>query len=114
MPEQTTTHGRYLLLVRVAGLDDEAIRSGARTISKAYMELFRSHIAFTFAVRHLRSLPRGPGQSSPPEEWQYAVEYVGPRTSVDWLHNRIAEHFAGTAQSVSTVTFEVEDVTGLI
>lgn len=109
---KTSSHGHFLLLLRVTGVDDGRIGKLIQEIHDAYMEEYGSIGAFTVALLKLGRVVAEGTNVKQGVTWSYAVRYFGPTVSVDWLQKQIESVATREKTEVETQTFTLTDITG--
>jgi hypothetical protein len=107
-----SSHGHYLTLIRVTGVSAAAIDKAAQEIHEAFMDKFGPLGAFTAGLFELTHLVKEGTNANVPAEWNYALRYFGPTTSVAWLQQQLESTAKTLKAEVTTETYTVRDITG--
>lgn len=110
--DKEPSHGHFLMLLRVTGVDAHEIDRAARQIDEEFMARFGDMAAFTAGLYELGRIVREGTNAEVPVPWNYALRYFGPATSVDWLQKRLEEVAKSSGGTVTTQTLTARDITG--
>ena len=107
-----STHGHFMLLLRVTGVNEGKIDALAKQIHDEYMEEYGEVGAITVMLLRLASVV-GQGTNVPQApQWDYAIRYFGPTASVASLQTRLESVAKEANGAVETQTYRVSDITG--
>lgn len=106
------SHGHFMLLVRVSGMDERTIDARAREIHEAYMAKYGPRGAFTIAHLKLERVVKQGTNAEHAPEWGYALRYFGPADSVAWLQENLESIAHSAGAELTTQTFMARDITG--
>ena len=106
-----STHGHFMLLLRVTGVNEGKIDALAKQIHDEYMEEYGAVGAMTVMLLRLASVV-GQGTNVQAPQWDYAIRYFGPTASVAWLQTRLESVAKEANLAVQTQTYPVSDITG--
>ena len=105
------THGHFMLLLRVTGVNTARVDTLAKEIHDAYMNEYGDVGAITVMLLKLVGV-LGQGTNAQAPEWDYVIRYFGPTASVAWLQERLESVAKGENGAVQTQTYRVTDITG--
>ena len=114
MANQSDAHGHFVLLLKVNGLNggEAELDRLAQLVHDAYMTEFRGRGAITMALHRLKRVVRTGTNAPDPVEWTHLVSYFGPTSSVTWLQAELQRVAESNGATVTTVTFDGQDITG--
>ena len=114
MATQDDAHGHYVLLVQATGVKggDAELDRLAQLVHDEYMKEFRGRGAITMTLHRLKRLMRTGTNATNQVEWTHLVSYFGPASSVSWLQSQLERVAESNGASVTTMTFDAQDITG--
>jgi len=107
-----SSHGHFLLLMRVSGVSAGKIDELAKAIHDAYMAAYGQVGAITVALHKLLSVVDQGTNVKATAQWQYAIRYFGPTASVGKLQEMLESAAKDAGGEVQTQTYKVTDLTG--
>jgi hypothetical protein len=110
--DKETSHGQFVTLLQVSGVDDRKIDEAAQAINKAYMDRFRERGAITVTILELARMVASGTNVDQPVAWNYVLRYFGPTESVAFLQDQLQAAAKQAGGEVVTETFAVREITG--
>ena len=107
-----SSHGHFVLLLRVTGVKEAKIDALAKEIHDAYMKEYGNAGAVTVALLRLLGLVDPGTNATQTLRWEYVVRYFGPTASVAWLQQRLEAVAKEAGGKAETQTYRVTDITG--
>ena len=108
-----SSHGQFMLLLRVTGVNEAKIDTLAKQIHDDYMEEYGEKGAMTVSLLKCLGVVGSGTNAANAQQWDYVVRYFGPTDSVAWLQKTL-ESFASKEPNggVLTQTYRASDLTG--
>ena len=107
-----TSHGQFVTLLQVTGVDDRRIDEAAQAINKAYMDRYGDRGAMTVEILELARMVASGTNADHPVTWNYVLRYFGPMESVAYLQDQLQAAATHAGGKVVTETFTVREITG--
>ena len=106
------SHGHFLLLLRVTGVEGPAIQSEAQRIHNAYMAQYEGMGALTEELLELTHVIESGTNQHQPTVYNFVMRYFGPVESVAELQSQLEEAATRLGGTVTTQTYSVRNITG--
>jgi hypothetical protein len=106
------SHGHFLLLLRVTGVEGLAIQSEAQAIHNAYMAEYEGRGALTEELLELTHVIDSGTNQQQPTAWNFVMRYFGPTESVAGLQSQLEAAASRLGGAVTTQTYSVRNITG--